>query len=94
MYLSQLQKYILLQCFWSRGKHPRGNLIDFYRGKRKPKNLQRIISRSLERLVNKGLLIGYGVRTPQKWYIKDIKLTPKGRKHTKKMLGEQQKLPL
>lgn len=93
MYLSRLQKFILLKCYYSKGKRAsRQKLVGFYRGKRKPKNLQRVLSRSLERLINKGMLIGYGVRTPQKWYIKDIKLTPKGRKYIKKVLGEQQKL--
>lgn len=75
---------------------PRGRLERFYEKRRiKPKkdDIVNIITKSLERLIDKELLIGCGVRTPHKWYIKEIKLTPKGRKETKKYLGEQQKLP-
>ncbi len=55
---------------------------------------QKVITRSLERLIDKGLLVGYGVRTPQKWYIKEIRLTPLGRKAARKLNGEQTKLPI
>jgi len=33
------------------------------------------------------------VRTHHKWFIKEIKLTAKGLKVAKQMLGDQQKLP-
>jgi len=97
MRLSRLQKFILLQCYFERGKKiSRGRLERFYENKRvKPKkeDIINIITKSLERLIDKELLVGYGVRTPHKWYIKEIKLTLKGRKEAKKYLGEQQKLP-
>ncbi len=54
---------------------------------------QDAVTKSLERLIDKGLLIGYGRRTPKKWFIDEVILTPKGRKETKKLLGKQQKLP-
>jgi len=96
MYLSQLQKYILLQCYFSETKkYPKKDLFKFYNGKkRKPKDIQKIITKSGERLIKKELLIAYGEHTPHKWYIKEIKLTPKGRKIAKELRGEQQKLPL
>ncbi len=39
------------------------------------------------------MMVGYGVRTPKKWYIKEVKLTPIGRRLARKLLGEQQALP-
>ena len=54
---------------------------------------QKVITKSLERLIDKGLLVGYGVRTPEKWFIKEIRLTPLGRRVAKKLRGEQAKLP-
>lgn len=53
-----------------------------------------IITKSLESLVDKGLMVGYGVRTREKWYIKEVRLLPDGRRIARKLLGEQQALPL
>jgi len=74
----------------------RNGLIRFYKNKKKPKkSLQaKIITVSIERMIERGLLVGYGVRTPRKWFIKEIRLTKEGIKLAKKLLGEQMKLPL
>lgn len=93
MKFSKLQKYILLRSFEQGRKYDRQILAEFYK-KRMPKNCFKIITRSIERLIDRELLTGFGVRTPHKWFIKEIKLTLKGRKIAKKFLGEQQKLPL
>ena len=97
MRLSALQKYILLYALTSvRNNVKRDGLDKFYdQSKKKPKkdDMQNSITKSLERLIDKALLIGHGVRTKYKWYIKEIRLTPQGRKTAKKLLGEQQKLP-
>jgi hypothetical protein len=94
MYLSVLQKYILRQCYFKKRCFKK-KLIDFYQNKKiRPKKIQGIITRSIERLINKELLIGYGEKTPHKWYIKEIKLTPKGRTVARSLLGKQQRLPL
>lgn len=58
------------------------------------KTQQNAVTKSLERLIDKGLMIGYGRRTPRKWFIEEVALTPKGRKQARKLLGEQQSLPL
>lgn len=58
------------------------------------KTQQNAVTKSLERLIDKGLMIGYGRRTPKKWFIEEVALTPKGRKQARKLLGEQQALPL
>ncbi|MDD5043572.1 MAG: hypothetical protein PHD51_02790 [Patescibacteria group bacterium] len=97
MRASSLQKYILLQGLNQKGKFSRNILVKFYNNyKRKPKeaDITNIITKSLERLIGKGLLTGYGVRTKEKWFIKEIFLTPLGRKSAKKFLGVQKKLPL
>ncbi len=58
------------------------------------KTQQNAITKSLERLIDNGLMTGYGRRTPKKWFIEEVALTPKGRKQARKLLGEQQSLPL
>ena len=97
MRLSALQKYILLQCYNRMGfRLDRAGLLKFYGDKRKPRRaLQaKIITRSMERLIDDGFLIGYGVRTPRKWFVKEIRLTGDGVRVAKKLLGEQLHLPL
>jgi len=96
MRLSKLQRYILVLSLGSKIKKSRKGLEKFYQNqKEKPKNedVQNIITKSLERLIDSELLIGYGRRTPHMWFIDEIKLTKKGRKQAKKFLGEQQVLP-
>lgn len=97
MKLSKLQKYILLSNFGVKSKLKRNQLLKFYdKQKKKPKreDQQGIITRSIERLIEKGLLVGYGRRTPEKWFIDEIRLTGKGRQEVKKLFGQQQVLPL
>jgi hypothetical protein len=77
---------------WSR----RG-IVKYYLRIPKPpstKDQQNIITKSIERLIEKGYLIGFGRRTPQKWFIVSIALTDMGRQAGKKFMGEQQPLPL
>jgi hypothetical protein len=96
MRLSPLQKHILRACFITPPRAvSRGGFAKFYdKQKTRPKDVVDIITRSLESLIDKGFMVGYGVRTPQKWYIKEVKLMPAGRKVARKLLGEQQALPL
>lgn len=97
MRFSSLQKYILKRCYQRRGKISRTGLNDFYQSQKKAPAADqqvKIITQSLERLIDREQLIGYGVRTPHKWYIKDIKLTPQGHRTAKKLMGEQRPLPL
>ena len=95
MRLSPLQKHILGVCFNAKGKVPRAPFHKFYEGKEThPKDLVDTVTKTLERLIDKGLLTGIGVRTPKKWYIKEVRLTPAGRKVARKIQGEQQRLPL
>ncbi len=94
MRLSSLQKFILLQCYFNKDKkYSKKDLSKFYNKKqKKPKNFLKIITKSIERLIIKELMIGYGEHTSHKWYIKEIKLTSFGRRVAKKLRGEQQRL--
>jgi hypothetical protein len=99
MMLSSLQRYILLACDDAKGKRrERSGLEQFYEKEQErpsEKDVQNAVTRSLERLIDKELLIGYGVRTPHRWYIKEIRLTPKGRRVVKELLASNQtQLPL
>lgn len=72
-------------------------ILNFYEhAKERPNQKDQIdtITKSVESLIDKGLLVGYGVRTPKKWYIEEVRLMQKGRKLARKLLGEQQQLPL
>lgn len=97
MRLSALQKYILVELFKDKkDRFSRSKLLDFYKDKGEAKReLQtKIITKSIESLIDKELMIGYGVRTPHKWFIKQVSLTQKGKQLVKKMLDRQQELPL
>jgi hypothetical protein len=96
MKLSSLQKYILLQCFDSKRTLDRRILLEFY-GSAKKKLGQNImvnsITNSLERLIKKGLIVGFGEITKDKIFITKIRLTRAGSSVAKKALGEQRHLP-
>lgn len=97
MHLSSLQKYILLRGLESRaGSVDKRILLDFYRWQKHkpgPDSQLSIITKSVERLINRGLARGRGIKTAQKWYISQVLLTSSGKKAAKKLLGEQQRLP-
>ncbi len=93
MTLSALQKYILRECYgYGKSKVPRQPFTRFYTKSVHPNADS--ITVSLERLIDRGLLIGFGRRTPKKWFIEEVKLTPLGRKIAKQSFGKQQQLPL
>ncbi|MFA5076322.1 MAG: hypothetical protein WC480_02800 [Patescibacteria group bacterium] len=107
MRLSVLQKYILRQCYFEQKKLNRDKLTAFYNNqtayvatavvkKVKPKREDQvnIITKSIERLIERGLLVGYGIRTTDKWFIREIKLTRVGLKVARGLLGSQQKLKI
>ncbi|RJO59598.1 hypothetical protein C4546_01370 [Candidatus Parcubacteria bacterium] len=91
--LSPLQKFILKE---SQGTKITKRILfkKFYLKNAKPpkpEDQQNAITKSLERIIDRGFLIGYGRRTPKKWYIESVKLTPKGKRLAKSLLGKQQK---
>lgn len=98
MRLSNLQKYILLKCLDLRGRLERKVFRKFYdQQENKPSDRyqENIVTKSLERLIDKDLLVGFGKRTAKKWFITHVKLTGRGLRLAKELLKErQEKLPL
>jgi len=96
MKFSALQKFLLTQSYNHKKKIDRKIFNKFYNQQAKPPKGEgrvKIITRSLERLIDKGLMVGFGERTKHKWFISEVKLTAIGRRQAKKLLGEQRKLP-
>jgi hypothetical protein len=97
MKLSSLQKYILKQA-WQNNKARISRVVleKFYTNNKKApakKIRANIITKSIERLIDKGLLVGFGEKTQHKLFIRQIKLTPKGKKTALGLLGKQAELP-
>jgi len=95
MKLSVLQKFILLEAY-GRKKVDRKLFNRFYLNKKsapKGRAAVKIITKSLERLIDKGMIVGFGELTKHKWYISEVRLTPVGQRQTKKLMGEQASLP-
>lgn len=97
MKFSNLQKFILRKVYGAcKDKLLRQEFNDFYKNKKKTpkKELKvKIITQSLERLIDKGLVIGWGHKTQEKFFIDSIKLTNLGRRQARDLLGRQVPLP-
>ena len=97
MKLSDLQRYILKTTLLKgQNRVTRSRFNEYYSSKKKsPKKDDQInaITKSLERLIKKDLIAGYGVKTREKFYIQEIRLTKKGKKEARKLLGVQMRIP-
>ena len=97
MRLSELQKYILNGVWNARKvKVGRRRFNKFYDSRKKTPAIEsqtKIVTQSLERLIDRGLLVGFGERTRFKWFIKEVKFTLPGKKLARKLQGEQVELP-
>lgn len=96
MRLSLLQRFILKNISESRSQAVnRAVFSEFYKTRGvTPADMANIITNSLERLIDRGLLVGHGIRTPKKWFIREVRLTPLGKKSARALLGTQQTLKL
>jgi hypothetical protein len=97
MTLSKLQRYILLKV-WENAKTKvsRQNFYQFYTGLKKApaKELQaNIITTSIERLIDRGLLVGFGTKTQHKLFIDSVKLSPQGKKFARLNFNQQTAFP-
>lgn len=96
--LSPIQQYILLICRERSGQCSRRFIDSDYKASRsraRQENYKNIITQSIERLINRGLLTGYGTKTKEKLFIDKVKLTSAGRKFLAELLKKRQtKLPL
>jgi hypothetical protein len=92
-----LQAHILIKAAEGQGRAQRKGLESFYVGRTAPpkrKDQVDAVTKSVERLIESGLMVGYGIRTKKKWFIKEMRLTPAGRKLAQTILSRQQSLPL
>jgi len=95
MRLSRLQKAILRSCYPLRGRVERTRFHALNEAEAtRAQDVVEAVTKALERLVDRGLLVGYGVRTKEKWFIHAVRLTPEGRRVARRVAGEQQRLPL
>ena len=95
MILSALQKFILKESFGEKKYLLVKGYLKFYQNQRKVSARSeqvKIISKSIDRLINKGLLVGFEEKTKEKWFIKEVKLTAVGQRLAKKLTGEQTKM--
>lgn len=97
MKLSGLQKFILRKS-WEikKTKLSRDNFDSFYDNIKKPPDKKiraNIVTKSIERLIERGLIVGFGEKTQHKLFITHIKLTSLGKKTAQKLLGQQAELP-
>lgn len=95
--LSSLQKYVL-----NKGLEGEKNTVSkavlkrFYIGQKNQPNHEdqiNIITKSVDKLIKRGLVKGVGVKTTKKWFVKEVILTKDGLKKAKELLGQQQELP-
>lgn len=98
MKLSSLQKYILKNSWQSKNAKVSRDVFERYYNDKKiipsKKIRGNIITKSIERLIEKGLLIGFGEKTQHRLFINHVKLSPQGVKITKSLWGRQESLPL
>jgi hypothetical protein len=93
--LSPLQKFLLKECLDS-AVTKRSAFKKFYVKQAKPPKVedqQNAITKSLERLIDRGYMVGYGRRTPEKWFIESVRLTAPGKRTGRALLGKQQQIP-
>jgi len=95
--LSKLQEYILKKSlgYNKKGGIPKNNFFVFYKNtKNKPLDIENVIIKSLNRLIDRDLIMAFCKKTKHKTFIKKILLTPRGKKTTRKLLGIQERLPM
>ncbi len=79
----------------NRGGIDKNAFFSFYeKVKTKPQDIENIIIKSLNRLIERDLIIAFCKKTKHKIFINKILLTPTGRQIAKKLLGDQKKLPI
>jgi DNA primase catalytic subunit len=94
--LSQLQRYILKKSLGhKKGGIDKNIFFKFYESiKNKPKDIENVIIKSLNRLIERDLIIAFCKKTKHKTFINKILLTTQGKRIAKKLLGTQEKLPI
>lgn len=97
MRLGTVQRRVLVRVFDLGGRLSRRVLEVWYTGEARSltrKDRVDTLTKTLERLIKAGLLSAVCVRTAEKWFIKEVRLTPQGRRAAIRLRGAQQRLPL
>jgi hypothetical protein len=98
MRLSRLQKFILEKCYEKKSRQAlKTEFYEYYGKKKKEEKLkmQVAVHNSIENLVIKDLVIAFGRKTREKWFIEKVKLTAQGKRKAKELIKEKQrKLPI
>ncbi len=96
MVLSKLQQFILKQGR-KHGRMAVDELLAFYSEKASQENQEgerKAVRKSIDRLIKRELVVGYGEKTTHRLYINEVRLTSKGRKAAGELLPKQQRLGL
>ncbi len=97
MRFSALQQHILKTALEEGGRVGRTLFLRFYDSAESGSKEQlrgKIITHSLERLIDRGYMTGFGHRTKEKWFIDAVELTPLGKRQARLLIAQQQRLPL
>ena len=96
--LSYIQQFIIEECMDQSGNCSRVLIDKNYKSSKsiaKQENFRKIITQSIERLIDRGLLVGYGMKTKEKLFITKIRLTSIGKREALEIRKHKQKrLPL
>lgn len=98
MLLSKLQQYILEECL-NRGGQCQRHIFDINcaikHSHAQSENYKKIVTQSIERLIERGMVVGYGLKTREKLFIEKVKLTPTGKRAVYEFRAARQaRLPL
>ena len=98
MVLSALQQLMVTEAAKARPRVHRTLFEDEYRRlnpSASQKDVVDAITSAMERLISRGLAVGYGYKTQYKLFLTTLRLTPLGRRTAKKLKPKpQQMLPL
>jgi len=91
--LSRLQNFILTKSLLNESTK-KSVFVNFYKDKKvKPRDLEKIITSSINKLIKRDLVIAHCKKTKEKIFIEHIVLTNHGKKLAKQLLGTQEHLP-
>ncbi|MBU0648617.1 hypothetical protein KJ969_00705 [Patescibacteria group bacterium] len=96
MRLGPLQKYILITGL-GRKRVLRNVFLGYYNGRKNTPSFDdrvNAVTKALDKMVAHDFISADGVKTAEKFFIKTVQLTRRGRQKAKKLRGEQQALPL
>lgn len=100
LYLSPFQIYILKTCAKANNRRLKKSTFFRYfnidlekKNSKKYQSAHSQIIKTIDSLIKKGYVVGYGFRTQKEWHYREIKLTAQGKKKARQLLALR-KLPL